>query len=79
VADDAANYRATHHADTAVAGQDSPARSADAGADHGTPPKPNSRITAAAFTANLCIVFIWNTSLLNVRCRGNSCPADYLS
>src|SRR3989304_524260 len=35
------------------------------------PPKPNSTVNAAAFTANLFIVFILNTSVLNIRCQGN--------
>lgn len=64
VANDAADYRATHHADGAAAGQDSATHSTD----RETPTKPSSTVIAAAFTANFCIVFIWNASVLNIRC-----------
>jgi hypothetical protein len=69
-------FVANDAADGAAAGQDGAAHRA--GADRGTPPKPNSTVTAAAFTTNLCIVFIWNTSVLNIQCQRNSYPAAYL-
>jgi hypothetical protein len=87
VANDPADRRATHRAGGAAAGQDG-APTAPTPAPIAVflscadipeqPPRPNSTVTAAAFTANFCIVFIWNTSCVKRRCQGNSCPAAYL-
>jgi hypothetical protein len=87
VANDPADRRATHRAGGAAAGQDG-APTAPTPAPIAVffscadipeqPQRPNSTATAAELTANFCIVFIWNASVLNTRCSGNSCPAVYL-
>jgi len=48
----------------------------DTGADHGThhQAKQQNHCCRIPFTADFCIVFILNTSALNIRCRGKLLP-----
>src|ERR1035437_8019154 len=44
-----------------------------------TPPGRTARLLLPHSLLNFCILFIWNTSVLNIRRQGTTCPADYLS
>jgi hypothetical protein len=74
VANDAADYRATHHADRAAAGQDGAAPTAPTPAPimvH--PTRPNSTVTTTAFTTK----FLYLVHLEYFRVK-HQAPRNYL-